>query len=96
MNYLSTVLNQENLRLTPSTRYLKIIGKCSELNGKRWKEFVQVNLPRLEQFQFDVLCYQMAEKTRDEFPSIIEIFRSPIWIEDKKWFVGCQCVLHFV
>ena len=78
------------LCLTPSLSSLKLIGRCLIFDGKRWEEFIQVNLPHLDQFQFDVRCHQMPKQTREDFHSIIESFRSPFWIEHKKWFVQCQ------
>ena len=38
------------LLLTPSLSYLKLIGTIETFDGKRWEEFVQVNLSHLEQF----------------------------------------------
>ena len=80
------------LCLTPSLSHLKLLGRRSEFDGKRWEEFVQVNLLHLNQFQFDVQCWQwgMIERTRGDFERIMKSFRSPFWLEDKKWFVQCQ------
>ena len=78
------------LCLTPSLSYLKLIGRCPTFDGKRWEEFVQVNLSHLDQFQFDVRCAQWTKQTRDDFERMIESFRSPFWLKDKKWFAQCQ------
>ena len=78
------------LLLSPSLVYLKLIGRCETFDGKRWKEFIQVNLPHLDQFQFDVVCHKMTEQTREDFQSILQSFRCSFWIEHKKWFVQCQ------
>ena len=80
------------LLLTPSLSYLKLLGWCSEFDGKRWEEFIQVNLPHLEQFQFNLRCCPggMIEQTREDIERIMKSFRSPFWLEEKKWFVQCQ------
>ena len=78
------------LFLTPSLSYLKLIGKYSKFHGKRWEQFIQVNLPHLEQFQFDIRSSQWIQQTPDDCKTMIESFRSPFWVEDKKWFVQCQ------
>ena len=80
------------LLLTPSLSYLKLLGHYWRFDGKRWEDFVQVNLPHLEQFQFNIQCWQfgMIERTRGDFERIMKSFRSPFWVEDKKWFVQCQ------
>ena len=69
---------------------MKIIGRCSEFDGKRWEDFIQVNLPHLDQFQFVFFFHKMKEQTREDFQKIIQSFRSPFWVEHKKWFVQCQ------
>ena len=78
------------LLLTPSLSCLKLIGLCWDFDGKRWEEFVQVNLPHLDQFQFDIKCHQAIREPRVDFERIMQSFRSPFWVEDKKWFVQCQ------
>ena len=78
------------LCLTPSLSSLKLSGRCSTFDGKRWEDFVQINLPHLDQFQFDLRCYQMSKQTSEDFHSMIEPFRSPFWLEHKKWFVQFQ------
>ena len=79
--YLSINELESFLLLTPSLSYLKLIGRCSKFDGKRWEEFVRTNLPHLNQFQFDI---------RQDIQWMIRSFRSPFWVEDKKWFVQCQ------
>ena len=78
------------LLLTPSLSYLKLIGTVDILDGKRWEDFLQVNLPRLDQLQFVFSFHQRITQTREDFERKIQSFRSPFWVEDKKWFVQCQ------
>ena len=35
------------LSLTPSIVYLKLLGNCLVFDGKRWEDFIQVNLAHL-------------------------------------------------
>ena len=76
------------LFLTPSVSYLKLKGRIDTFDGKRWEEFLQVNLPHLDQFQFDIICHKMPKQTREDLELILQSYRSSFWIEYKKWFVG--------
>ena len=80
--YLSINELESFLLLTPSLSYLKLIGTIETFDGKRWEDFIKLNLPHLDQFQFDVRCSHIQWK--------IKSFRSPFWVEHKKWFVQCQ------
>ncbi|CAF4087850.1 unnamed protein product [Rotaria sp. Silwood2] len=40
------------LLLTSSLVYLKLIGGEEMLDGKRWEQFIQINLPQLDKFEF--------------------------------------------
>lgn len=77
------------LSLTPSLVYFKLVGQCL-FNGQRWEEFIQINLPHLNQFEFFVDSMQSYEQIRGNLETIIQSFQSPFWIEHKKWFVGCE------
>ena len=75
------------LLLTPSLTDLKLIGDCRIFDGKRWEEFLQGNLPHLDQFQFHINCQEATAQTREDFELIIQPYQSPFWIDCKKWFV---------
>ena len=75
------------LLLTPSLIYLKLLGDCEIFNGKRWEDFLQENLPHLNQFQFDICCRKFRQQTRRELELFIQSYRSAFWLELKKWFV---------
>jgi hypothetical protein len=78
------------LLLTPSLIYLKLIGSYCVFDGKRWEEFIQVNLPHLYKFEFFISFWRLNDQTHDDLQLIIESFQTPFWIEHKKWFVACE------
>ena len=78
------------LLLTPSLSYLKLMGTVDRFDGKRWEDFVQVNLPYLNQFKFDLFCLDMMEETHEDLERILQSFRSSFWIEHKKWFIAMK------
>jgi hypothetical protein len=81
---------QTFLLLTPSLIYLKLIDKHVLFNGKQWEEFIQINLLQLDKFEFFIEAPILDGQTRESLDVIIQSFRSPFWIEYKKWFVACE------
>ncbi|CAF4725063.1 unnamed protein product [Rotaria sp. Silwood1] len=78
------------LVLMPSLIYLKLIGEQCELDGKRCEQFIQINLPYLNDFEFFIDITKSISQMPEDLELIIESFRSPFWIEYKKWFVVSQ------
>ncbi|CAF1104696.1 unnamed protein product [Rotaria sordida] len=78
------------LSLTPSLVYLKFIGEGSVFDGKRWEQFIQINLSHLDTFEFFINIEMLTGQTREDLELLIEPFRSPFWIEYKKWFIACE------
>ena len=82
---------QSDLSLTPSLRHLELFASCchdpSIVNGKKWEEFVQRTLFDLETFRFSFTFNCGVSKKAEEF---IESFRSPFWLEEKRWFVCAE------
>lgn len=79
---------QKLLSLTPSLEHLHIIGGTDLFNGLSWEQFIQKSLIRLEKFDF-AFCGN-AELTSEDtinVESLINSFRTPFWIEKKRWFV---------
>ncbi|CAF3864380.1 unnamed protein product [Adineta steineri] len=76
------------LMLTPSLIYLKLIGKECVTDGKRWEQFIQINLPHLDTFQFFMDIKKPIGQTREDLQIILDSFRSSFWIEYKKWFIA--------
>ncbi|CAF3314865.1 unnamed protein product [Rotaria sp. Silwood2] len=83
------------LLLTPSLVYLKLIGGKNMLDGKRWEQFIEINLPHLDKFEFYFVECSSIKKTEADLELIIASFRTPFWIEHKKWFVICDCDMNF-
>ncbi|CAF1382834.1 unnamed protein product [Rotaria sp. Silwood1] len=76
--------------LMPSLIYLKLIGQQYVFDGKRWEQFIQISLPNLNNFEFFIDISNSISQTQENLQLIIDSFRSPFWIEYKKWFVACQ------
>ncbi|CAF3747472.1 unnamed protein product [Rotaria sp. Silwood1] len=91
-NFRETVDDLESfLLLTPSLVHLKLVGNRSMFDGKRWEQFIEINLPNLDKFEFYFDYWSSDEKTSAYLELIIASFRTPFWIEHKKWFVNCAC-----
>ncbi|CAF3200229.1 unnamed protein product [Rotaria sp. Silwood2] len=78
------------LLLTSSLVYLKLIGGEEMLDGKRWEQFIQINLPQLDKFEFYFTEWKSTKQTLTDLELIIASFQTPFWIEHKKWFVTCE------
>jgi hypothetical protein len=77
------------LLMTPSLVYLKLIGG-EIMDGKRWEEFIKINLPQLDKFEFHLFDFESKTKTQEDLELIISSFQTQFWIEHKKWFVTCE------
>jgi hypothetical protein len=79
------------LLMTCSIVYLKLIGGENMMNGKRWEQFITKNLPHLDhQFEFYFNEQKSTAQPEEDFKLILSSFRTPFWIERKKWFVICE------
>ncbi|CAF2725013.1 unnamed protein product [Rotaria sp. Silwood2] len=91
-NFRETVDDLESfLLLTPSLVHLKLVANRPMFDGKRWEQFIEINLPNLDKFEFYFDYWSSDEKTSAYLELIIASFRTPFWIEHKKWFVNCAC-----
>ncbi|CAF3710115.1 unnamed protein product [Rotaria sp. Silwood1] len=79
------------LLLTPSLIHLKLVGYKLMSNGKQWEQFIQINLPNLVKFEFYFVYWSQDKITSDSLNLFIDSFRTPFWIEHKKWFITCIC-----
>ncbi|CAF1361480.1 unnamed protein product [Adineta ricciae] len=79
------------LLLTPSLAHLKMIGNMNSLDGTRWEQFIQIRLPKLNQFQIFLRTRQLLLKSSQGAERIIKPFRSRFWIEHKQWFFTLEC-----
>ncbi|CAF0929656.1 unnamed protein product [Rotaria sordida] len=88
--------NVNNLELLLSSMtsltYLKLIGLGHFLNGNRWEQFIQTNLPCLKKFELFVQEWKDVDYTSVDIEAIIELFRTSFWIEHKKWFFTCETI----
>ena len=79
------------LSLVPSLVHLDLAsaGKPFEFIQRlsRWETFLQSNLTRLCQLEFCIFCYGADWSN---FDSVIDAFRMPFWLQEKRWFVTCQ------
>jgi hypothetical protein len=78
------------LSLIPSLVYLKLIGGKHMLDGKRWEQFIEINLPQLDKFEFFFTEWYGREKTPADLELIIASFQTSFWIEHKKWFITSE------
>jgi hypothetical protein len=90
-DYNTTIELLEHLLLfIPSLVYLKLIHGNKMLDGNRWEQFIQVHLPHLNKFEFFFEELVGAKRTPGDVELIIDSFRTPFWLEHKKWFVICE------
>jgi hypothetical protein len=81
-SFLSLLPSLIHLNLTSSGKPFEFVQRLS-----RWEKFVPVRLPRLSQFEFCIFCYC---SDWENFDVLIDAFRTPFWLEEKRWFVTCQ------
>ncbi|CAF1029849.1 unnamed protein product [Adineta steineri] len=102
MNYSFLSFGQLNslLSLTPSLVHLKLINHTdhfsSLFDGNRWEELIQSKLRLLKNFQF---CFRHTiRKLNSTFctnlHSIIQQYRTPFWLDIKRWFVIADCIMR--
>ena len=62
-------------------------GTLDLLDGQRWEQFiVRTALVRFH-FKFR---YKSFDEDQSSSSSFLESFRSPFWVEQKRWYVGCS------
>ena len=69
---------QSFLLLTPSLIYLKLIGEDCVFDGKRWEEFIQINLPHLDKFEFFITSQTLNNQTHEDLQLINRIISKSI------------------
>jgi hypothetical protein len=75
----------------PSLSHFKLIGHCDCLDGDRWEHFIEAKLPVLKKFGFYISICQTHVRTPADNELIMASYRTPFWLEKKKWFVICKC-----
>lgn len=91
---------EQLLSLTPSLSTLRLMSHRSSnidsiLNGSDWADLIQTKLSNLKTFHF-FFSYDLGE-TNDakDVDLIIDQFRTPFWLEEKKWIVACDYALKW-
>ncbi|CAF1295401.1 unnamed protein product, partial [Adineta steineri] len=80
----------------PTLVHLKLISHRSILDsffhGSRLEELIRAKAPALVRFEF-FLSYNYQENDRFiSLESLMDPFRTPFWLNDKRWFVTCAYV----
>jgi hypothetical protein len=80
-----------------SLRYLKLISHRKEFDsifhGSYWERLICAKLPQLDRFEY---FFSYNSSRNDNFislDSIIDQFRTPFWLHEKRWFVHCAYYL---
>ncbi|CAF2138775.1 unnamed protein product [Rotaria magnacalcarata] len=82
------------LAQTPSLVYLKLGSRRevfdSIFDGSSWEKFIIANISSLKKFEF---LFSYTLKNNNAMPNInshIDSFRTPFWLNEKRWFVICD------
>ena len=78
------------LSLMPSLNHFKLVGDGDYVDGERWEHFIQTQLPLLMKFNIFINHFYIARRTPAYVESIMASYRTPFWLEQKKWFVTCE------
>jgi hypothetical protein len=78
------------LLLIPSLIYLKLVSLNIKIDGKRWERFIEIHLVNLKKFEFYFVERNVAAQNEINLELITASFRTPFWIENKKWFIICE------
>lgn len=100
-----TSLVMENMRInmdklisilsnTPSLTYLQLTGTINKMDFQ-WENFIQAKLPLLTQFKFFFYTAIYDDSNSTAVNTLISPFRTPFWLEIKKWFVTCNQIKCF-
>jgi hypothetical protein len=86
------------LSLTPSLVVLKLISCRSKLvsilNGSDWSYLIQTKLFHLKTFQFFFSYTLRQEINPEDLDLMIDQFRTPFWLQEKKWIITCDYILE--
>ncbi|CAF2982907.1 unnamed protein product [Rotaria sp. Silwood2] len=60
----------------------------------RWEKLIETKLPMLNKFAFHFCDYNIFHEIENyaDWESMITSFRTPFWIEIKRWFVACDYI----
>ena len=80
---------------TPNLRHLTLEMKYTYVNGHEWKQILIDCLPKVEVFRLKMSFYFAQDVNREEHVNgVIESFRIPFWLSERRWFVQCDWHSH--
>ena len=86
------------LSLTPSLVRLELISSRvkldSILDGSDWARLIQTKLSDLKTFVFFFSYNLQQGNDAKELDLLVDRFRTPFWLHDKKWIITCDYVLQ--
>jgi hypothetical protein len=84
------------LSTTPSLTYLHIVSYFATFNFlqrlSQWEQFIRHKLPLLENFKFHVNIVDYHYENVKDIEPIINAFRTPFWLEQKRWYITCKYI----
>jgi hypothetical protein len=85
INHLSSICFRQLISLT-----IEEVRISKMMDGKRWEEFIKINLPQLDIFEFYFNESRLPRPTMKDLELVISSFKTSFWIEHKKWFVSYE------
>jgi hypothetical protein len=85
---------EQFLSLTPSLKYLKVIGMAYLIDSYRWEKILRIKLPNLEKFEFFFLSWKNVNYNFSDIQSLIRPFQTSFWLENKQWIVNCDYIFN--
>jgi hypothetical protein len=91
-------LSMEDLELllsqTPTLSYLKL-SSCDRIvdsmfDGYNWEQFIRTKLHLLNKFELFLSYIDETNDDNNSLNSLIAPFRTPFWLNDKRWFIICD------
>lgn len=85
------------LSTVPKLRYLSIgfpesFHKCF-IDIYDCENFIRTELNSLDRLEF-FYYYELSQDIMPSFDSILAPFREPFWLNEKHWFVDCECIFR--
>jgi hypothetical protein len=78
--------------------HLRLVGIATLsdpiFDGSRWERFIEAKLPLLNKFEFFISSSKNIQPDKSVVESLIEPFRTPFWLESKRFFVTCDYIEH--
>ena len=89
---------EQVLSLTPSLSTLRLISYRSRnldsiLNGSGWTHLIQTKLSDLKTFHLFFSYNLKHPNDAKDLDLIVDQFRTPFWLQEKKWIVTCDYTL---